>query len=109
LTWRQLDHPNIVKFLGVYYEESEGRQRLSLVSVQIEDHLRNFLLSRAYNPHVDRKRLVSVLIIESKSFINDVLQLTEIANAVVYLHDQGIAHGDISLVSSSPHAPCTVI
>jgi hypothetical protein len=60
LTWRQFDHPNIVKFLGLYEETSGDRVRLVLVSVRIEENLRFFIHSAAYKPHVDRKRLVGV-------------------------------------------------
>jgi hypothetical protein len=60
LTWRQFDHPNIVKFLGMYEETSGDRVRLVLVSVRIEENLRFYIRSAAYKPHVDRKRLVGV-------------------------------------------------
>jgi serine/threonine protein kinase len=107
LTWRQFDHPNIVKFLGVYREQSEGRQRLSLVSTQIEHHLRAFIRSAAYNPRVDRKRLVGFLVVYVRPLTNFVSQLCEIASALVYLHDQGIAHGDVSLVCYLFDSLCT--
>jgi hypothetical protein len=57
----QFDHPNIVKVLGVFREECDGRERLALLSVRMEGNLRSFLRSEAYNSRVDRKRLVGVL------------------------------------------------
>jgi hypothetical protein len=55
---RQLDHLNIVKFLGVFREENDGRDRVAFVFVKIEGRLLDFLQSIHYNPLVDRKRLV---------------------------------------------------
>jgi hypothetical protein len=61
LTWRQFDHLNIVKFLGVFREENEGHERLTLISMRKEDNLHNFIRTTQYDPHVDRKRLVGFL------------------------------------------------
>jgi serine/threonine protein kinase len=61
LTWRQFDHLNIVKFLGVFREENEGNERLTLISMRKEDNLHNFIRTSGYNPHVDRKRIVGYL------------------------------------------------
>jgi hypothetical protein len=55
---RRLDHPNIVKFLGVFREGNDGCGRLAFVFVKIEGQLLDFLQSTHYNPRVDRKRIV---------------------------------------------------
>jgi serine/threonine protein kinase len=103
LTWRQLHHPNIVEFLGVFREKNQGRERLAFISARKESDLHAFIRSDDYNPHKDRKRLVSVFAAcaGNVSLTRSVPQLTEVGNALLYLHQQEISHGDVSLVSSA--------
>ncbi|KAJ7126292.1 kinase-like domain-containing protein, partial [Mycena epipterygia] len=73
LLWRQLSHPNLLPFFGLYYLES----RLCLVSPWMENgHLLEFLR----NASADTDRL---------SLILDVVMGLE------YLHTEQVVHGDL--------------
>ncbi|KAJ7740617.1 kinase-like domain-containing protein [Mycena metata] len=76
LIWRQLSHPNLLPFFGLYYFQ----QRLCLVSPWMENgHMRAFL-----------KKTVLVMI---KS--NRCLQILDIALGLEHLHDTGVVHSDL--------------
>ncbi|KAK1227627.1 Rho guanine nucleotide exchange factor [Marasmius sp. AFHP31] len=76
IVWRQLDHPNLLPFLGIYYMDDTMR-RLCLVS-----------------PWMERGNLVHFMketpeLVQPKSLANDV------ARGLSYLHDMKIVHGDL--------------
>ncbi|KAF7360494.1 Protein kinase domain-containing protein [Mycena venus] len=74
LIWRQLCHPNVLPFFGLYYCE----RRLCLVSPWMEKgHIRAFLKKESY----DTDRLLSLTL--------------DVALGLEHLHDQGIVHGDL--------------
>ncbi|KLO06861.1 kinase-like protein [Schizopora paradoxa] len=84
--WRQLTHPNIVSFLGVVNSETLA---LCMVSTWMRNgNLAKFLKA---NPHASRLEL-----------------LLDAANGLLYLHRQGMVHGDIKsanvLVDDKLHA-----
>ncbi|KAJ7651156.1 kinase-like domain-containing protein [Roridomyces roridus] len=73
--WRQLSHPNLLPFYGLY----KFRQRLCLVSPWMENgHVRAFLKEHSY-----------ICICES------VLQALDVALGLEHLHAQNIVHGDL--------------
>ncbi|KAJ6589507.1 kinase-like domain-containing protein [Mycena capillaripes] len=73
LIWRQLSHPNLLPFFGLYYLDS----RLCLVSPWMENgHLMEFLS----NAPADIKRVDLIL---------------DIAMGLEYLHSEQIVHGDL--------------
>ncbi|KAF7377569.1 Protein kinase domain-containing protein [Mycena sanguinolenta] len=74
LIWRQLCHPNVLPFFGVYYLEG----RPCLVSPWMEDgHIMKFLKT---NEPDDAERLSLIL---------------DVAQGLEYLHEQKIVHGDL--------------
>lgn len=89
LIWRQLNHPNVLPFYGVYYWD-DSHSRLCLVSPwmaqgNVVDYLRKDL-----------------------PLTNRVALAYDIANGLAYLHEENIIHGDLKgvniLVSHSGNA-----
>ncbi|KAL0567780.1 serine/threonine protein kinase [Marasmius crinis-equi] len=77
ILWRQLKHPNVLPFLGIYHLDN-NKKDICLVSPFMENgHLHDFLTnSRPEDVH-------------GQTLMYD------IASGVVYLHDEDIIHGDL--------------
>ncbi|KAJ7740620.1 kinase-like domain-containing protein [Mycena metata] len=74
LIWRQLSHPNLLPFFGLYYFQ----QRLCLVSPWMENgHMRAFLKKKVY----DTDYLLSLIL--------------DVALGLEHLHDTGVVHSDL--------------
>ncbi|KAJ7688621.1 kinase-like domain-containing protein [Mycena rosella] len=74
LIWRQLYHPNLLPFFGLYYYQT----RLCLVSPWMENgHIRAFLKKES----CDTDHLLSLIL--------------DIALGLEQLHEKGIVHGDL--------------
>ncbi|KAL1735313.1 kinase-like domain-containing protein, partial [Schizophyllum commune] len=89
LIWRQLNHPNVLPFYGVYYMD-DARSMLCLVSPWMEHgHVMEYLK-------------------KGPSSINRVALAYDIASGLAYLHDENVVHGDLKganiLVSASGKA-----
>ncbi|KIM87647.1 hypothetical protein PILCRDRAFT_287169 [Piloderma croceum F 1598] len=86
VTWRQLDHPNILPFYGVSCEPT-----VSLVSPWSDNgNLVEFLAKQAQGP-------------------NCVLLSLDVAEGLEYLHNQGIIHGDmkgLNILMSPSYRAC---
>ncbi|KAJ7036274.1 kinase-like domain-containing protein [Mycena alexandri] len=73
IIWRQLSHPNLLPFFGLYYQD----ERLCLVSPWMSSgNIREFLNSAP--PYTDRVSL-----------------MLDIALGLEYLHRNGVVHGDL--------------
>ncbi|KAK6966797.1 kinase domain-containing protein [Favolaschia claudopus] len=74
LIWRQLCHPNVLPFFGLYYIE----KRLCLISPWMENgHIMEFLRANSPDTH---KRFSMIL---------------DISSGLEYLHNQNTIHGDL--------------
>ncbi|KAJ7176728.1 kinase-like domain-containing protein [Mycena filopes] len=78
LVWRQLCHPNVLPFFGLYYLEG----RLCLVSPWME---RGNIIQyfKKEEPHIGRR----------------VLLIMDVALGLEYLHSQHIIHGDLKAIN----------
>ncbi|KAK7437373.1 Rho guanine nucleotide exchange factor [Stygiomarasmius scandens] len=77
ILWRQLDHPNVLPFLGLYFLD-DSTQRVCLISPWMPNgNLRHFL-SNNPDSSIDRARLVH-----------------DVACGICYLHEKKIVHGDL--------------
>ncbi|KAJ6622329.1 kinase-like domain-containing protein [Mycena sp. CBHHK59/15] len=78
LIWRQLSHPNLLPFFGLYYLNA----RLCLVSPwMVNGNILEFL----------RKDLVS--------YADRVSLISDVANGLEYLHDKHVVHGDLKAIN----------
>ncbi|KAF7354911.1 DH domain-containing protein [Mycena sanguinolenta] len=77
LIWRQLSHPNLLPFLGLYMLDD----RLCLISPWMDNgDLKNFLTN-------------------APSGIDRVSLIVDIARGLEYLHSQDVVHGDLKTVN----------
>ncbi|KAJ7231484.1 kinase-like domain-containing protein [Mycena rebaudengoi] len=84
LIWRQLSHPNLLPFFGLYYFQ----QRLCLVSPWMENgHMRAFMKKKLY----DTDYLVSLLGHDPTAET----QILDVALGLEHLHAKGVVHGDL--------------
>ncbi|KAF8201272.1 kinase-like domain-containing protein [Mycena galopus ATCC 62051] len=74
LIWRQLCHPNVLPFFGVYYLES----RLCLVS-----------------PWMTNGNMMDFLTNEDPPIPNRLALILDVALGLRYLHEQNVVHGDL--------------
>uniref|UniRef100_A0A0W0F0H3 Putative Dbl-like domain-containing protein n=1 Tax=Moniliophthora roreri TaxID=221103 RepID=A0A0W0F0H3_MONRR len=81
IVWRQLDHPNLLPFLGLYFLTS-SRQRLCLISPWMENGNLIQFLERTPRSDVDHCQLV-----------------WDVANGLRYLHQMKIVHSDLKGVN----------
>ncbi|KAJ6482414.1 kinase-like domain-containing protein [Mycena sanguinolenta] len=86
--WRQLSHPNVLPFFGLYY----AKNRLCLISPWMEDgHIIDFL--RNHEP-TDTERLALIL---------------DVALGLQYLHEEKVVHGDLkglNILVTPSHRAC---
>ncbi|KAK7437402.1 Rho guanine nucleotide exchange factor [Stygiomarasmius scandens] len=77
ILWKQLKHPNVLPFLGLYFLD-DTKQRICLISPWMEHgNLRQYLQDHCDKP-IDR-----------------VLLAYDVACGLSYLHDEKIIHGDL--------------
>ncbi|KAG7089824.1 hypothetical protein E1B28_011472 [Marasmius oreades] len=82
IVWRQLKHPNVLPFLGIYYLDDTHR-RLSLVS-----------------PWMEKGNLMEFLQATPWKSVNHHLLASDVAAGLCYLHSMKIVHGDLKAVSA---------
>ncbi|KAJ8076250.1 Rho guanine nucleotide exchange factor [Marasmius tenuissimus] len=76
IIWRQLDHPNLLPFMGIYYLEDD-QKRLCLVS-----------------PWMERGNLVQFMK-DSPELVDHGSLAWDVACGLSHLHDMKIIHGDL--------------
>ncbi|KAF9263056.1 kinase-like protein [Marasmius fiardii PR-910] len=92
IIWRQLNHPNVLPFMGIYYLDTKQRQ-LCLVSPWMEQgNLVEFLKNS--NDSVDRVLLVT-LFVQCMAHPKFISQAYDVACGLSHLHGANIVHGDL--------------
>ncbi|KAK1218097.1 Rho guanine nucleotide exchange factor [Marasmius sp. AFHP31] len=81
IVWKQLKHPNILPFLGIYYLD-DARQDICLIS-----------------PWMDRGNLVQYLKATPQRSVNHMLLVFDVASGLSHLHDMAIVHADLKGVN----------
>ncbi|KAG7095844.1 hypothetical protein E1B28_006539 [Marasmius oreades] len=81
ILWRQLNHPNLLPFMGIYYSDTE-RKQLCLVS-----------------PWMERGNLVQFLKNTAPNLVDHDLLAYDVACGLTYLHEKNIVHGDLKGVN----------
>ncbi|KAF9263004.1 kinase-like protein [Marasmius fiardii PR-910] len=81
IVWKQLKHPNLLPFLGIFYLD-DSRQRLCLVS-----------------PWMDHGNLVQFLKATPREAVDHLSLVHDIASGLCYLHILKIIHGDLKGVN----------
>ncbi|KAF9256018.1 kinase-like protein [Marasmius fiardii PR-910] len=80
IVWRQLKHPNLLPFLGMYYLEDETQ--FCLVS-----------------PWMDKGNLVQFLRATQREHVNHHELVYDVASGLAYLHSEKVVHGDLKGVN----------
>ncbi|KAJ8089224.1 hypothetical protein PM082_014472 [Marasmius tenuissimus] len=98
IVWRQLDHPNLVPFIGLYYL-NDTMKRLCLVSPWMErGNLVEFM--RESPELVDPSILVTIFRISQYSTERWAFeQAYDVASGLSHLHNMKIIHGDLKGVN----------
>ncbi|KAF9255509.1 kinase-like protein [Marasmius fiardii PR-910] len=81
IVWQQLEHPNVLPFMGMYYLD-EAQTQLCLVS-----------------PWMEQGNLTKYLESTSGEDIDHYLLVYDIASGLAYLHSTKIVHGDMKGVN----------
>ncbi|KAF5350229.1 hypothetical protein D9758_007769 [Tetrapyrgos nigripes] len=81
IVWRQLDHPNILPFLGLYFLDA-SKQRICLISPWMDNGNLNHYLADGSHGYTDRLTLAY-----------------DVACGLAYLHGEKIIHGDLKGVN----------
>ncbi|KAJ8083210.1 hypothetical protein PM082_009082 [Marasmius tenuissimus] len=80
IVWRQLKHPNLLPFLGIYYLENESQ--FCLVS-----------------PWMENGNLVQYLRATRKEDVDHLALVYDVATGLAYLHSRKVVHGDLKGVN----------
>ncbi|KAK1231524.1 hypothetical protein PQX77_005356 [Marasmius sp. AFHP31] len=81
IVWKQLRHPNLLPFIGMYYLD-EARQQLCLVS-----------------PWMDRGNLAQYLKSTERKLVDHQTLVYDVASGLAHLHSMNIVHGDLKGVN----------
>ncbi|KAK7062516.1 Rho guanine nucleotide exchange factor [Paramarasmius palmivorus] len=87
IVWRQLEHPNVLPFLGLYFLNAR-QQRLCLISPWMENGNLVQFLERTPRSDVNHRQLAPVL-------FTDAMQAWDVASGLQYLHRMKIIHADL--------------
>ncbi|KAG7090229.1 hypothetical protein E1B28_011829 [Marasmius oreades] len=101
IVWQQLEHPNLLPFIGVYFM-GKNLEQICLVSPWMERGNLACYLKDTSRDHVDHYSLVSVNCSNQLCRISheiSVFQVHDIASGLLYLHNKKIAHGDLKALN----------
>ncbi|KAK1227559.1 hypothetical protein PQX77_009469 [Marasmius sp. AFHP31] len=80
IVWRQLEHPNLLPFLGIYHLENE--HHFCLVS-----------------PWMEKGNLIQYLKATRKEDVDHLALVYDVATGLAYLHRRKVVHGDLKGVN----------
>ena len=90
--WKSLQHPNVLPLIGVTMTET----RFAMISDwMVNGNINDFVKT---HPDVDRFGLVGFLLkVLRPCFIDNckTLQLMDVGRGLIYIHGQGMVHGDL--------------
>ena len=101
--WRSLRHPNVLPLIGVMV----SRNQFAMIS----DWMVNGNMSDFVKAHPDVNRITLVGLSPGSfhpHFIDnyEIFQLEGVAEGLIYVHDQGMIHGDLKGVCLCLSEPC---
>ncbi|KAF7309157.1 hypothetical protein MKEN_01118000 [Mycena kentingensis (nom. inval.)] len=97
LIWRQLNHPNLLPFLGVYYLE-DARTRLCLISPWMESgNIARYLKTNP--PNINRTSLLTRCFSPLQAQAHGFRKVLDVALGLEYLHQLKLVHGDLKAVN----------
>ncbi|KAL0566525.1 Rho guanine nucleotide exchange factor [Marasmius crinis-equi] len=79
IIWRQLEHPNVLPFLGLYFIDGI---RICLIS-----------------PWMENGNLVQYLRAKTRAEVNHLLLVLDVANGLAHLHSRKVVHADLKGVN----------
>ncbi|KAJ8083243.1 hypothetical protein PM082_009115 [Marasmius tenuissimus] len=82
ILWRQLEHPNVLPFLGIYQLELEQVQHFCLIS-----------------PWMEKGNLVEFLKATKREDVDHYTLVFDVASGLAYLHSKKIVHSDLKGVN----------
>jgi len=93
VAWGALRHPNVLPLLGVTMSENRF---VIVLEWMANGDINEFV---KVHPDVDRLELVCFFAqwphLRSPSMMTRLLQLRDVIRGLIYVHDQGIVHGDL--------------
>lgn len=93
--WKTLQHPNVLSLIGVTMTETS----FAMISEwMVNKNINEFVKA---HPDENRPRLVSFLHKSLPGFADNhvIIQLSGVARGLIYIHEQGMVHGDLKGVS----------
>jgi len=91
MTWKTLRHPNVLPLIGVMMSENQF--------AMISDWMMNGNINDFVKAHPDANRLElvssSLRVLLPSLTVGPFIKLEGVASGLIYIHSQGMVHGDL--------------